>query len=479
MARIVNQYKKWKYDVNISNDMFYDVVLSNDVINYDDYIVNDNCLIHFDKKNENEHNIAKLNNFAFNGIDNGSVWCDYEHIDNDKLIALLSQPYFFNDTKIPFSFVSANTQGLSYEYEVNEDYTSFKGGFMQGFFKEKNSDFELFKPFIEDEWNLHFELRPIDYVTNFSVNNIHPENAGIFFYIGLRNENKFAENFTKFPIRRVYNTSLVESPFEQDYLKTQQNDVIPQDVDIKTNDGYPVNNNLIVIQTDNKYIFFNNTKEGFKVNTWDENTIIELTGETHDNLNLYLYADRTKSGYTVNTIDALYSGKTYNVIQDITNNSFGLKYNEDGSIEYRYIVKSDNCFDLLSEKTLPIIKKGEWNNIDVKIKIINGNIPECQNDGRRLMKIFIYKDNKLKFISKPLPEFDFRMMNIHPSLQEGVPYSISIGGGSLGLMESIWFNQTIPFNYILPIEQYFAGTFIGDIKACSLSTCPQLYSNLL
>ena len=247
MARIVNQYKKWKYDVNISNDMFYDVVLSNDVINYDDYIVNDNCLIHFDKKNDNEHNIAKLNNFAFNGIDNGSVWCDYEHIDNDKLIALLSQPYFFNNTKIPFSFVSANTQGLSYEYEVNEDYTSFKGGFMQGFFKEKNSDFELFKPFIEDEWNLHFELRPIDYVTNFSVNNIHPENAGIFFYIGLRNENKFAENFTKFPIRRVYNTSLVESPFEQDYLKTQQNDIIPQDVDIKTNDGYPVNNNLIVI----------------------------------------------------------------------------------------------------------------------------------------------------------------------------------------------------------------------------------------
>ena len=49
--------------------------------------------------------------------------------------------------------------------------------------------------------------------------------------------------------------------------------------------------------------------------------------------------------------------------------------------------------------------------------------------------------------------------------QETVPYNISLGGGSLGLLETILPNYYAISDYILPIERDFCGTFMGDIKS--------------
>ena len=44
-------------------------------------------------------------------------------------------------------------------------------------------------------------------------------------------------------------------------------------------------------------------------------------------------------------------------------------------------------------------------------------------------------------------------------------YNISLGGGSLGLLETILPDYYAISNYVLPIERDFCGTFMGDIKS--------------
>ena len=83
------------------------------------------------------------------------------------------------------------------------------------------------------------------------------------------------------------------------------------------------------------------------------------------------------------------------------------------------------------------------------------------------MKIYIFVNNKLKFISKLLPMLNLKSLNDNSNKQEGVPYNISIGGGTQGLAEVIYVNYYYESLYTLPIEKHFAGNFVGDIKSFS------------
>ena len=97
---------------------------------------------------------------------------------------------------------------------------------------------------------------------------------------------------------------------------------------------------------------------------------------------------------------------------------------------------------------------------------------------KRKMKIYVYVNGYLKFISKLLPEFDFRELNEIFEKQEGVPFNISVGGGTQGLCDSVFVDYNMAFEKILPIEQNFAGTFIGDIKSFRFYTCPLEYTEI-
>jgi hypothetical protein len=81
------------------------------------------------------------------------------------------------------------------------------------------------------------------------------------------------------------------------------------------------------------------------------------------------------------------------------------------------------------------------------------------------MKILIYVNGYLVFISKPINTFNFHELNDVYQKQEGVPYNISLGGGSIGLLETISLNYYDISEYILPIEKDYCGTFLGDIKS--------------
>jgi hypothetical protein len=199
--------------------------------------------------------------------------------------------------------------------------------------------------------------------------------------------------------------------------------------------------------------------------------------------------NRGKSGYTVNTIDRYFDNitgqsKDYSIMTDIKDNAFALKVNEDGSIGYRYLIKdcdAESGYSVKSENTFPgMIENDKWSTINVMFKILDGGVDKCGNSlGNRKMKIFIYVNGYLKLVSQELPEFRFRESNEYFDKQEGVPFNISLGGGTQGLAESMWTdNYKHPYCRVLPIEENFGGTFIGDLRSFKFYNCQLQYNEI-
>ena len=147
-------------------------------------------------------------------------------------------------------------------------------------------------------------------------------------------------------------------------------------------------------------------------------------------------------------------------MRDIRNNVFALRITKDGAIGYRYGVldcEAENRYNVLEEYSKPgLVKTDEWNNINVRF------VP--QSSGSQ-MKILFYVNGFLVFISKSVEKFNFKALGEVAEKQEAVPYSISLGGGSLGLMETILPNYYAIPDYILPVERDFCGSFMGDIRS--------------
>jgi hypothetical protein len=255
-----------------------------------------------------------------------------------------------------------------------------------------------------------------------------------------------------------------------DYVKK---DISLENLDLKTFSGYDFDKKgYFELETDNKFLLFNRTDDGYTVSNWDNSFKYSFVGRNdYVTDNYFLLFNRTASGYTIDTIQEYLNEhvKKYDVYKDLRNNVLGFKINDDGSISYRYLMydcNSDNHMMVIEETSKPnIVSKGDWNTIHIKIKLLDCDNSECYtSNGRGTMKIYIYVNGFLKLISQNLPEITLKPLDDVDEKQEGVPYNISIGGGSQGLMDTIDIDYYKKSNYILPIEKYFAGSFIGDIE---------------
>lgn len=241
------------------------------------------------------------------------------------------------------------------------------------------------------------------------------------------------------------------------------------------------------ILSDNKFLMFDRTKEGFTVRNWVEGTSVLLTGRTDNgNPNYFLLMNRTCTGYTASNIELYNEAHTadYNIYRDIRDNAFALKVNEDGSIGYRY--GSLNCeseeqgYELLEERSKPgMIRMDEWNKVVVRFVPLEPSGRKGCNVNNGRMRLMIYVNGNLVFISKELRGFRFRELNDVYQKQEGVPYSMSIGGGTQGLLESILPDYYNSIDYTLPLERDFCGTFIGDMKLFKIYNCFLDYSTII
>lgn len=468
---------------------------------------------------------ASLKNIGLTAVDSGFIPFRHDKITNKEYINILTNSIWSNndnDFSLKLHPVHSNSGVYSLPYEFKNDnfkYVSLNGGFFQGFFKSNNTNYQILPDFIEDTLHIEITLRPQDYYNaHNSLNCIHPNNKGIFFYIGIRSENKLLKEYgydlSKYPIREVEsineficdgiyegnyivnNNILGDMNLQNDYFNDEyivnedygyfkdeaylEKDINPLEVEVKDDRDLNLSvNGYYEIKTDNKFLFFNDTKDGFNTKTWQEGDIMLLTGVTTNNkYNLYTLLNNTKSGYTTETIEKYYEENKetiYDFSKDIINNAIAFKVNEDGSISYRYAVLDCNLEDkigIIEEKTLPnLIKNGEWYTINIQICNVSGINDDCKTyKGDQKMQIKFYINGKLKFISKELPKLNLRPLDELEWRQEGVAYNISLGGGTMGLCDSIINDYYHPFEYITPIEKNFAGTFNGDIKSLKIYT---------
>lgn len=570
---ILNKYKHWESQLLVIKDRFYDFVISKDNtkgVDIDGKNTENECLSVYIDMSSPEcfvgdsvvskseftwkdaiNDGAELYDIGFTGMDNGIIKFDKDTISDYDFFNRLTKSEIIipsGDTRLTLKPVDGNTKAHSYEICKNNGYLSFKGGFLQGFYKLQGFDYEVLPLHIEDEMVLEFTLRPMTYVTpKDTLNDFYPNNRGLFFYVGTRAENKFAKMYgtdlDEYPDRRESGETTCYNYFYDDYFtyedgcqRIEQNaqdlggyfldDYLSSDewlnnkADLDSGETFDITSEKIYdsegdeltaeiigeMFTDNKFLFFNRTSEGFTVDTWDEaySGITLQYPKAKLNANLFLLMNRTKTGLTAEDKDKILSGEysydiitdslvinesgdtstnNYDIKSDIYNNAFGLGINDEGGVYYRYLVKdcnSETGYSIEEESTFPnMVETGKWATIAVRIKILNGGLDDCgQPTGNRKMKIFIYVNGYLKLVSKELDAFNFHELNDVYRRQETVPYNMSLGGGTQGLAESIWVRYKEKFPKILPIEENFAGSFIGDIKTFKIYTCGLQYNQI-
>lgn len=249
------------------------------------------------------------------------------------------------------------------------------------------------------------------------------------------------------------------------------------DFQYETDNGLPMNiSKQYYFETDNKFLLFDRTCNGFNINNWLEGTKVTFYGSRNEiKENLFLLANRTKTGYTISDIEQLKKNKTqeYNPYSDLYHNALAFQITDKGEIGYKYLVldcdkEEEHYVNILSGFSYEnVIKDKEWEVVNIKI------IPK--ND---VMIIYFYVNGKLVYITNELPIINFRKLNEIYEKQEGVPYNISLGGGSQGLAETIMPNYMLLPTKVYPIEKHFAGTFIGWIKSFKFYTCGMEYMNI-
>ena len=499
---IKNKHSR-RLDAKLFNQKYYDFMLYKGEVacdcasNLDDMVIADfsDLLVDGDKLYSTKtwsgstNDGVVMHDIGMTGVDNGFIYFDKTHTPEDKFLEI-----FFNttyeipsgNTRLFLSPIRSNTQLYTYDSEILQSgdtkYLALKGGFYQGFFKLYGFDYQSLPDRIYNDIVLHFDLKPrTDYeLPENSVNNSHSGNTGIFFYMGTRAENKFWEIYSNGHTTSGDTDDYFADDFLEDDMSKQE--CVNSYSAFTDSNGHQLNeHDIYEIETDNKFVFFNRTDTGFTIDNWIDGAKVVLNGTKKKNINYFPWLNRTKTGFTVDNIDQLedyidkIEGKTEEeieketqneILKDVRNNVFALRVSPDGAIGYRYGIldcDAENHYSVLEEYSLSgIVESDKWNSVNVRFAILNPTNDKCDTRPRK-MKIMIYVNGYLKFISKELDALSFKELNDVYEKQEGVPYNISLGGGAIGLLETL-FPKDCDINKFSPIEEDFCGTFIGDIK---------------
>lgn len=254
-----------------------------------------------------------------------------------------------------------------------------------------------------------------------------------------------------------------------------------------TSEGYAFNNlGIIEYETDNKFMFFDRTCDGYNVGNWNpeegETVVITDIKAPSDMENYFLLFNRTCHGYNTHNIKKLIDekNKDYNVLKDLFKNALAFQITDDGKIGYKYFVQDCDAEDweykIESEFSAEdTVSSSEWHTINIKITPINKSLIE----NNKTMQISIYVDGKLRLQSQELPSLKLKKLDDNYDKQQGVPYNISLGGGTQGLCDVVYMDYYKLPEYVLPLEKEFGGTFIGFIKSFKIYNCPMSYNQIL
>jgi len=177
---------------------------------------------------------------------------------------------------------------------------------------------------------------------------------------------------------------------------------------------------------------------------------------------------------------------------DIIDNALGFRITDDGRIGYRLLKVTGEC-QTVSGKTTYVSgvtieeKYSEPNMVAIDdwsyvvIKFVTGFKTDCELEtaSRRKGKLMFYVNAKLKFVVNEFDEFIARRLDEYKDKQVGVPFNFSLGGGSQGLIESQTFDGLDQEDRNLPIQENFAGSFVGSISQFKFNICELKYCNIV
>ena len=178
---------------------------------------------------------------------------------------------------------------------------------------------------------------------------------------------------------------------------------------------------------------------------------------------------------------------------DIIDNAIGFRIKDDGSIGYRLLTVTGSCVTnsdgtrtYVSGATIEenyslsgMVKPNEWSYVVVKFVTDYKDDCDLKISKPRKGKLLFYVNAKLKHVVNDFDEFIARRLNEYKDKQIGVPFNFSLGGGSQGLIESQTFGGLDLNDRGLPIQENFAGTFIGGISQFKFNICDLNYYNIV
>jgi len=256
------------------------------------------------------------------------------------------------------------------------NFFQLNGGYLEGFFKLKNYNFELFPP----RYGKGLTIETIVRITPESFN------GGYFYFMGARAEDKYVPEFSGECITYTATTTI------------------------------PVSN--VVGQAQTRTI---NTIMFSGVTTSEDNF-----------LNNYIYQDLLLQGSATNNF--FRNAPVPNFDLGINGNAIGFYLSPSGSIGYTLINKSG-----VTESNESINKVGTgWTIIDIVFtpyEVITDK-QELKCADVRLGDFIIYVNGRRLWKVPNFQEFWFSGFKTQREKQLGVPYNISWGGGSFGLKNS-------------------------------------------
>lgn len=282
-----------------------------------------------------------------------------------------------------------------YQYNLNTgetvSYTSLYGGFYQGFYKLEGYEYEVLPERYYQGWTAEIWARLDDTLTGdceskLLLNEVYPNNSGFIFYFGTRAENKFCNVFSG---ETGIDTCKSKVPLSPQFT-------------------------------------------------------IEVTGGT-DIMNPFLYYTRSR---ICNPIDDVREAVFVDCCDGLANNALGLRVTNDGKLNLRLITVTGECNtndyyieDIIIENyetSIPIITDNDWHQFVIRFEP-EGDPNPCVDSDLLQGNLSVFVDGFRKLFIKNLPEFKPYPLNVHPDKQLAVPYNMSVGGGTQGLLESVTF----------------------------------------
>ena len=487
-----------KLDIKLSNSDYWDFYLSDDStpIGPIDF---SSCLIaDFDFNNpdmftpESPNTISSLatwtgatntgytlNTIGLTGIDNGLVTFTKDPSDptNQAMLSALTGSTLVipaGDKRLHLNLVSGMTGNFIYPVDIipdsNGDYARFCGGFYQGYTKIDGTNYQVFPDRMNDGFTAAFILKRDNTMCSSSpiLNDQYPNNKGFFFYLGTRAENKFWDLFngadTGCTSACTATTACTETISEWCTIPKESQMAIHSILHTgETITLHPPK--TVITNTQNPFLIYGRAGQG-NSNYYPCNTGPSGFG----NQTVWSFSGLTKS-IEFDNID-------YKL--DIIDNALGFRIKDDGSIGYRLLTFTGQCSGTtyISGVTVyeaysnaGMVPDMAWTNVVIRFSTDYFVDCDLKIKPARTGKLMFYINGRLKFIVNSFPEFIGKRLNEHMEKQIGVPFNMSLGGGTQGLIETLTFDGRDLGDLGLPIEQNFAGSFIGGISKFKFYAC--------